>query len=335
MVSGLVGDIPTPVFAAVGAYVGAFTFGSSNKLTVLLGRRARSDAGTRLSAQLLDAYNTPITGVLDSSSFGGCYASANMASMGGPYTPFLISATIAAQRGIYHLFMRAQTANATPSKVTIQPMLVTADGVGEAYVNGYDLNQGPAQTPFSAQNTWTIGDAGQITIPTAPRTTLTDLTQRYAITSPMITDGNVSPAAAKLNWSLLLPVDSSLSTMTLTPTFFFTPKWLWTLVDGASVNTASGSGSTAANVDLETSALYNPVNAASGPGSYLSSTGGLVNSQVAINQATDPFVTLDPTLATPNASGVNQFALMITDQSATVYAVVCEFQYAPLYLTLR
>jgi hypothetical protein len=326
MVSGLVGDIPTPAYLAFGAHISSFTFGANNYLQLALGRRSRSASGATLVSGTADAG----VAVLDSASYGGHYHQLTAAIVGsaGGDGPVPLSPTTASVLGVYHVLTRALTANATFGQVAV---VASGETQKAPFDTGpfFEDYTGPLTFGFAAQNVWTTLDAGQIGAPIFPRGALTDFAQTYTILGPWFYDQAASHAALNYNWTLLLPIDGSLLLGKLIPdglVFPFGP-WVWVYVDGLGVNLSSGVGAGASN---ESQALPAPNNAGGAPGSYNAN-----DSNVHVNLTSDPYLTLDPTCAAGSSVGVNQLAGVITDQVCGVYSLVCELQYAPLYLTLR
>jgi hypothetical protein len=325
-VSGLVGDIPTPAYLALGTHISSFSLGASNYLQLALGRRSRSASGATLVSGIGD------TGVaiVDSASYGGHYhqlAAAGVGSAAGN-GPFPLSPTTASVLGTYHVWTRALTANATFGQVAV---VASGETQKAPFDTGpfFEDYTGPLMFGFAAQNVWTALDAGQISAPIFPRGALTDFTQTYTVLGPWFYDQAAGHAALNYNWTLLLPIDGSLLLGKLIPdglVFPFGP-WVWVYVDGLGINLSSSVGAGASN---ESQALPAPNNAGGAPGSYNAN-----DSNVHVNLTSDSYLTLDPTCATGSSVGVNQLAGVITDQVAGGYALVCELQYTPLYLTLR
>ncbi|MEO7001906.1 MAG: LamG domain-containing protein [Ktedonobacterales bacterium] len=339
VVSGLLGDLPAPAHLALGTALASWPLGSMVNLA--LGRRPRADANAQLAATVngwYDATRTPTaTAILDVGSYGGWYISTTV--MNG-WNPRPFSLRPADAPGTYHLIGRFLTQQAQANvgavwaratvEVQQQPYFGAAGGVDEL---GYYY--GPYVYPIAASALWTIVDAGQAQLPPYTLGALSDPTQN--ILTPHIQWNDPAPggSACQTNWQLLLPVDGSLLVGQLdnpaNGTLAVTNSWLWAYFDGLAVNRAGVGDAPAWQYSIEAGSLPNPARAAGGPGTQ--TTGA-----ISINSGADPYLTLDPTLASNNTTGgagVNQFAGYLADGNGAVLPLYAELQYTPLYLYPR
>ena len=339
VVSGLLGDLSAPAHLALGTALVSWPLGSVVNLA--LGRRPRADASAQLAANVngwYDVTRSPTAiAVLDASSYGGWYISTTVTSGWNP-RPFSLRAADAP--GTYHLIGRFLTQQAQANvgnvwaRATVeaqqQPYFGAAGGVDEL---GYYY--GPYVYPIATSALWTVVDAGQAQLPPFTLGALSDPTQN--ILTPHIEWNDPTPGGSvcQTNWQLLLPVDGSLLVGQFdnpaNGALGLTNSWLWAYFDGLAVNRAGVGDAPAWQYSVEAGPLPNPARAAGGPGTQ--TTGA-----ISINSGADPYLTLDPTLASNNTTGgmgVNQFAGYLADGNGAVLPLYAELQYTPLYLYPR
>lgn len=269
--------------------------------------------------------------MLDAASYGGYYDSATVTGSG--WSPRAFSPTPAQAPGVYHVYGRFKTAQAPGNLGNVQTRAVGLQKLNSWYgsLDGSDqlgAYYGPYSAPVTAQNQWTVADAGQVAIPLFNQGSQSDPTQSYVTPRQQWIDNTGGGSSCGLNWEALVPVDGSLVVGILnnpgnSPTTF-AGKWLMAYFDGLLVNRASATDGPAWLLSSETSAIPNPAHAGGGPGTQ---TTGTLN----VNSGADPYLTLDPTLA----GGANQLVAVMTDGAGDVLPFVGELVYSPLYVQPR
>ncbi|HKV83953.1 MAG TPA: hypothetical protein VJN88_05315 [Ktedonobacterales bacterium] len=333
VVSGLLGDLPTPAWFAFGTYVS--TFPASGILTFAIGRAAQTSRNAQLVGNSHGWYSTALspqsTPQADASAYGGWYDQATVAS--GGWNPRFVSPRSSDAPGVYHVFGRFRTSQAAGNLGNVQ-VRATAQQRLEAWygeLTGTDqigAYYGPYSAPIQLSNAWTTADAGQVAIPPFNAGARTDPTLSFVTPRQQWIDTTGGGSTCGLNWEALVPVDGSLLVGVLNnPSnnpYAPATNWLWSYFDGLLVNRASASDGPAWQLSVENVATPNPAHAGGGPGTQ---TTGTLN----INSGADPYLTLDPTLA----GASNILVATVTDGSGDVLAFAGEIQYSPLYLQPR
>ncbi|HEX6819433.1 MAG TPA: hypothetical protein VF120_13735, partial [Ktedonobacterales bacterium] len=333
VVSGLLGDLPAPVALAFGTTLASFAPGSA--LSFAIGRAGQTNKSAQLAGSAHGWYTAALSPqsvpVLDSGSYGGYYDSTTVTGSG--WSPRAFSPTPASAPGIYHVFGRFKTAQTAGNLGNVQ-VRALANEKSNPWYGTLDASDqlgayyGPYSAPVTAQNAWTVADAGQVSIPPFNQGAQTDPTQRYVTPRQQWVDNTGGGSSCSLNWEALIPVDGSLLVGVLNnagnaPTTFAS-KWLMAYFDGLLVNRASAQDGPAWLLSTEAAAIPNPAHAGGGPGTQ---TTGTIN----VNSGADPYLTVDPTLA----GGVNILVASVTDGAGDVLPIVGELVYAPLYLAPR
>ncbi len=343
LVSGLLGDLPAPAAALVGAYLASWPQGSS--LTWALARRGSASAAAALVGGS-DGYQpansggvTPVTSAaLDTDSYGGYYLAT---TLGGGFNPRAFSFAPDDLLGTYHLFGRFWSAQASGDLPNVQTRVVTQQRA-QPWFGASDLSDqtgqynGPWSAPLAASSTWTLADAGQVNVPALPAGALSDLTQGYLTPRAQWQDISASGATFRANWQALLPVDGSLllgvANNPANGPFAVSGSWLWLYADGL----LAARGGPAVTLSIEAAALADPARGSGGPGTQSSGS-------IGVNSGADPYLTLDPTIiCAPGAggmgaggAGVNQLTALLADGAGAVPPVACDLVYTPLYLYPR
>jgi Concanavalin A-like lectin/glucanases superfamily len=338
VVSGLLGDLPSPAMLALGAYISSLPAGGA--LSLFVGRKGVTSPAARLVNASYGAFSAAFSpqgfAQLDTGSYGGFDAYAAVG--GGGWNPRFASLTAAEAEGVYHLLTRVKSTQTVPNLPSITLRAATAqqtdpwfnlpsstDIVGQ-WVGAY-------VTPFTAQNVWTLADAGQIALPPFPQGALTDPSVLFFTPRAQWQDSSGGSATGYTNWQALLPVDGSLLVATVNnPTNgarTIAAQWLWTYADGLLVNRAAVGDGPSWTFSLEGKPQPN---AAAGAGGAGTESSGSPN----VNSGADPALIVDPSQVGANGiAGVNQLVAIISDQVGGVYGGFAEVSYSPLYLEPR
>lgn len=319
--SGIAGDMPAPATMEIGVYLTSLAAGAT--ANIIAGRRAQVGAGMRL----LQA-STGFNPTLDPTSYGGFNCpGANLGLVPYPATD---------EQGTYHVYGRAQSANAGfLSSVYIQPDVFTLQVPVGQQPTIADTSlahwRGAQVFPFAAANTWQVVDVGPVTLPVYAPGNLSDLTQIAGDTATTSgTVGGHGTAQLTSNWIALMPDDAETLNALITNAAQapgpITNEWLYLYADGTTGATT---------YSLEVGAIPNP---AHGGGS-----GGVGIDTPAVQQIGSDVMYLDPTITTPGgaaagspgANGVNQICLIAVDSAANSLPVAVDIVYSPLYLWLR
>lgn len=336
VVSGLLGDLPAPAHLACGTYLASWPPGGS--LSFAVGRGANPSPTARLvlpSNGYFGAGGSPLaSATLDPAAYCGY----SVAAMANPsWTPRPFSLIPADAPGVYHLFQRFQSAQATANLANVQVRanvlqrtqpwygsLTYSDELWDAY--------GPYSAPLVASNTWTVVDAGQVVLPPAPQGALTDPAQNYLSPNAQWVDNTAGGSLCRASWSALLPMDGSLLVGALNnpsnAPYAVTAQWLWAYFDGLLANRGGANDGPAWGYSVEPAPMPNPARAGGGPGTQ---TTGSIN----LNCGADPLLTLDPHAGGPAGAGLNTLVAYIADGSAAVLPLHAEIVYSPLYLWPR
>ncbi len=336
VVSGLLGDLPAPAYLACGTYLASWPAGSS--LSFAVGRGANSSPTARLvlpSNGYFGAGGSPLaTAALDPAGYCG-YSVAATANPSWSPRPFSLSPADAP--GVYHLFQRFQSAQATANLANVQcranVLQRTQPWYGSlSYADELWDSYGPYSAPLSASNTWTVVDAGQVALPPAPLGALTDPAQNYLSPHAQWVDNTAGGSLCRASWAALVPVDGSLLVGALNnpsnAPYAVTAQWLWAYFDGLLANGGGASDGPAWGYSVEAAPAPNPAHAGGGPGTQ---TTGSIN----LNSGADPLLTLDPHAGGPAGAGLNTLVAYIADGGAAVLPLHAEIAYSPLYLWPR
>jgi hypothetical protein len=348
VVSGLLGDLPSPAFLALGAYISSITGGGSlpsgGALSFYLGRKGVSSPRALLVNGSQGAYPASFTpqsiAAPDSGSYGGLYT---QATVSGGWNPRFFSGTAADAAGSYHLLARVKSDQTSPAiqQVKFRVVNVQQTDPWVGLVSGTDLVgqwAGGSVAPLATPSAWAVVDAGPCALPPFPGGALSDPTKLYLIPRAQWTDGSGGSAAGYTNWQALLPVDGSLLVATINNPgnsgIGVTNQWVYAYADGLLLNRAGASDGPSWAYSLESKPQPNPAGAAGGAGTQ---TSGAVN----VNSGADPYLLLDPQQSglggASTQPGVNQIVAIIADASTTASVLPCfaEVSYAPLYLEPR
>jgi hypothetical protein len=346
LLTGLLGDLPTPASLAWGTYLTSWATGAT--LGYAIGRRAQSSALAKLvGASLGDsraAASPQSTPTLDAGSYGG-YAIAALVNPG--WNPRAFSFAPSDALGVFHLLSRFQSAQSAGNLANVQTRVVTQQKRAAWWGSLTNLDQlgayfGPWSAPLSASATWTPCDAGQASVPALPVGALTDLTASFLTPRTQWEDTTAGGSTCHCNWQLLLPIDGALLVGVVNnpanAPFGVTTQWLWVYHDGLLLNRAGVGDSAATTYSLETTPSANPGHGGGGPGTQGT---GVIN----VNSGADPTLILDPTLAVAavstavgvaaGGSGVNQLAGYVADGVGAVLPLHAEIAYSPLSLYPR
>jgi len=128
------------------------------------------------------------------------------------------------------------------------------------------------------------------------------------------------------NWLAYLPADSQLLVAQLNNVGNnMSASQLWFYWDALSLSGPAALGFTATNNVIDGFMLpkANVATAMTAPTSIAAQN---------VTNVSDAFMQLDPTLNTPNSTGVNQFLAIVADQLGTIYPAGVEIIYSPRYL---
>ncbi len=330
LVSGVQGDVPAPCQIAFGILPAGAGLAASGSLTLYAGRRAISGFGAQLVGGALQGQQDGVNQkmFLDATCWDGIRAEHHNAA--GNYQPLFVSDLVRDLLGTYHLLTRLRMVD-TPSanqNLYAQAYLLQHAWLGNSNkLDRLGIAGPPAVFPFTG-TAWQLADAGLLAVPPFPTATMGDPSQVYATIA-----AQSSTAVNEMDddWGMLLPVDGEVLSAVLQnnasgPTL---AGWIWVYVDGLSLLSTAQA---AAGWSLETTRLPNPAHAGGGPGTVGGAT-------PALSSVGDAVPRVDPALSTVNGSqvsqGVNQWAVVVTDNVATVLPVAAQITYAPLYLQPR
>jgi hypothetical protein len=330
MVSGVVGDMPAPAQVAFGAYL--TTWPANSVMTFGLGRKAVASLGAPLCNPLF----TSSTYTLLATAYGGffsTFAANTIAQMLASFAPN-------ASPGVYHVLVRTLTDQTQGNLGNILGRVVVTEAQTSwdlANLGGNILWQysGTYLTIFPSGylvTNWAVCDYGQVTLPPTNYGALMDSSQNPMTVALTYADSTGGSPTSEMNWGFLLPVDGGLLLGELiNPTnaaYGVTNQWLWGYFDGLGPQTGLP---IAWSYSIEAAPQPNPAHSAGGQGLFNTTN-------ISINNAADPYLSLDPTasgVVGGVAAGVNQFAGYLSDGAADVLAMYTEFQYTPLYLFPR
>lgn len=328
VLTGLVGDVPAPAMLAVGILPNAGSMAAGGSLALYAGRRSVATfAGRFVGSTTLGLPNDGSSTLFasDPGTYGGYRT--EFRTLSSSFAPFAVSDQTANLLGVYHLFLRSRILDVSATTMNLQAIVyqVLSSWVGNVgKTDRLGLYQSPFTFPWSANNVWTLTDAGQVAIPPAPMAPMTDPTQ---IMTTAIAQDTSSSTGLDADWWALLPVDGEcLAASWLNNTTGVTLSgWVWGYLDGLS-HQATGQSTT--TWSLEAAAAPNIAHAGGGPGA-------LTQNAPAINPVGDSVPLVDPTLSTLGGQGINQWVIIATDNQANPLAMACRVVYAPLWLMVR
>jgi hypothetical protein len=324
--SGLVGDVTAPCQIALGTSPAGTGLTAGGSIALYAGRRVLAGSGAALTGSALvsgaDGVNQQI--VPDATTWGGMQAQFHSSSAN--YEPIITSGAVADYTGVYHVLARLRTHDTPATSQNIQPLAYLLQNlwVGlAAKTDRLGIFQGPFVFPFTGA-AWQVVDAGQVALPPFPLASQADPAQVYVTTGALNTSSSVELDA---DWGALLPVDGDVlgATFQNNSTGVTLSGWIWLYFDGLATH---ATGSASATWSLETAAAPNPAHAGGGPGVTNQPTPALISSGDSVPQ-------VDPAAGTSAATGVNQWVVVVTDNSASVLPVAVVLTYAPLYLEPR
>jgi hypothetical protein len=324
--SGLSGDVTAPCQMAIGTYPNGGSLAVGASLALFAGRRALAGFGAMLAGTALvtqaDGVNQQL--IPDATTWGGVQSQFHTNSAN--YEPLGASGTLADLTGIYHIVGRLRMHDAPSSSQNLQPLgyLLQDPWLGLASkADRLGIFQGAYVYPFTG-TAWQIADAGICALPPFPLGTQADPTQIYATAAMQNT---TAATEMDVDWLALLPVDGDV----LAATFLNTSAsvalsgWIWQYFDGLAL---FGASNASVGWSLETAAAPNPAHAGGGPGTTTQTTPALLSVGDSVPQ-------IDPVIGTSAATGVNQWTIIVTDNSANILPVAAVLTYAPLYLIAR
>ena len=324
--SGLVGDVPAPCQVLVGTSPSGAGLAAGGSISIYAGRRSLAGFGAQLVGSALASQADGVNQFVlpDATMWGGVQTQFHTGSAN--YEPFFASGMAADSVGIYHLVSRLRMHDTPSASQNMQPLayLLQNSWLGLASkTDRLGIFQGPFVFPFTGTG-WALVDAGQFALPPFPLATQTDPTQVFFTVAEQNTTASTQMDA---DWGALLPVDGEVLAATFqnNTTGVTLAGWLWTYFDGLALQST---GLSSATWSLESSAIPNIAHAGGGTGVANQPTPALIAVGDSIPQA-------DPTIGTTTAQGVNQWVLVVTDNSANILPVVVVLTYAPLYLEPR
>lgn len=181
VVSGLLGDLPSPAALALGTYVSSLPAGGA--LTVYVGRKAITNPNAQYVGFSFAAFSPLWTpqgfAQLDPGSYGGF---TGFVTVNPGWNPRFTSMLTKDAVGVYHILARVKTAQTTPNLPNITLRAVTEQQTDAWYglLSGTDLVgawQGPYVAPFTQSTVWTLADARQAILPPVPSGALSDPSQ--------------------------------------------------------------------------------------------------------------------------------------------------------------
>jgi hypothetical protein len=326
LVSGLLGDTPSPAAYYLGTYASA-ALPSGATLPFYIGWRARAGA----TARLVGVNGTNVT-TLDNSAYGGWLNAANIiGSLGG----FPSNLGVSDLFGTYRPLLRVKTSQSSgnlPSTTAQAVSAWTTTGAVAGQANGKLIT--PA---YSAASAFQVTDGGLISMPPFPSTVAHDLTTMTGNIFVDMEDPNIGGNTVTWNYLALLPADEngSLVIGTITwPATFGAATIVQLAIDGLNAQYQRSDIDITALMSLSTTytAQLYPRRATLGAGiAGVLAAGGKFG--VILGQDSAP--QLDPTVKVGVNSGINQGVGLLTDATATVYPFALDILYTPLYLYPR
>jgi hypothetical protein len=324
--SGVVGDVAAPCQLAIGTSPAGAGLAASGSLTLYAGRRALAGFGAQLVGTTLATGADGVNQILlaDATTWGGVQTQFHTGSAN--YEPLVTSGAVADYMGIYHLVTRLKMHDTPSANQNLQPLVYLLQNAWLGLASKTDrlgIFQGPLIFPFSGTS-WALVDVGQCALPPFALASQTSPTQVFVTVAAQTTTATSEMDA---DWGALLPVDGDVVAATFqnNSTGVTLTGWIWTYFDGLALH---GAGLSSATWSLETAAIPNSTHAGGGTGIVNQPTPALI----AVGDATPH---ADPNVATSAVSGVNQWTVIVTDNSANILPVAVVLSYAPLYLEPR
>ena len=317
MVSGLLGNVQAPAQVSLGSYLASLP--SNTALTYYLGRRAQVNGATQLINYTNNQGVPGITATLDAASYGGFYWA--VTSTNGITMPEIGPVAAATLLGTYELLERTWCSETTLANLSVQ-----ADQVVNSLTAGVTVSVAYNGTilaaPFTAASAWQTIQAGQTTILGGAAGNTTDLTQISVGVEAFVTD--TTGTNFRSNVAALLPIDATiLISVFKDSTFAATGIYQYVYFDGTLPSPPQGQAIPSWN---------RPSNALAAPAA--AAPGSLTNIKT-LSSSADPFLTVDPTLSTSTASGVNQLLAFLASADGQIWPALIELQYSPLFLYPR
>ena len=313
LVTGVLGDVAAPTFIEAGCYLASWTTGQS--IVLEIGRRKTATPRAVLTGGISSTVAANAANVLDPAVPPGYHVSQSTL----PASLAAFSPTLTDGIGVYHLLLRAKTHNASPAanaeiRTHVYEQLASWFSTGATIV--WD-QPGTYLFPFTTTDAQTFVDAGQVALPPGPLVGLANPASIYALVG---CDYNelANPTFGSVSVAALMPVDGEVLVAKLinaTNSATVTTSWEYAYFDGVAIGNS---------LSTESMPIPNPGHSGGGPGT--SSTG-----TISLNPTSDSVMYLDPTLLTPNGSGVNQLALWASDNNLLMLPVVVEMAYSPQY----
>ncbi|HET8905959.1 MAG TPA: hypothetical protein VFN11_03240 [Ktedonobacterales bacterium] len=344
LVSGLVGDMPTPAQAATCAVIALGNGVSNSAMTVniLLGRRNTvSDPWPLAGNILLTSPNCPPT--LDSSSYGGWYSQGATATANPSGNLDNYASAFSVLQGIYYAVTRFYSTSVNPTKTTYQIQAnETTTGLGPG-------NAGIVATPsiqaIKASNTWTHGVVGPITLPPFNGGAVRDLTRISVQSGFSWNDAGAPVGTMRANCYAFLPVDASLINLVcgVAASMYTGPNsvFQWLYLDGIAILVTPNTLPPVPTLNIGNMTNFpttlNGVaipSAATAVGTVPTNPNNFV--ELSLASLADPYLTLDPQLK-QNGATVNELVCVTADNGVlgAVMPVLCQLAYIPRYLDPR
>lgn len=313
MVSGVLGDAPSPALLCLGTY--ETTWNTNAVRNYYCGRRLFPSAAAQLVGTVYgNIFN--YTNVLDSAAYGGYHVQEPSNQSAFTFNTFITSPplSVATMQGTFEVLARLQTTQTTGNIANVTGSTDAEEFIGVVGAFSSDV-AGPTLQLFTAGSAWTPTDWGRVSFPLSTKSASRDLTTVEAVLTLNGADSTGGGSEAYGNWCALLPHDTEVLTGSSTNfSNAITNEWVWIYADGLIPTTAAWL------ISAETTALPNAAHAVAGPGS----------TTLGIRPNADTFMNLDPTQHL-NGTSVNQGVALVTDNIATLFACYLEFKYVPLY----
>lgn len=318
VVSGIAGTVAAPCVLHVGTRPPGGQLAAGGTLTLVAGRRALHGVAAPLvgMAGVINGAAAVNQQAIDATAFGGVQAQYQNPATAN-FEPFFFTGTAANYSGIYHLLTRSRVIDAGFASDTVQAVayLLQNPWLGQ-YATKLDrlgVYQGPISLPWTATNTWTLLDTGQITLPPFALSGQADPTKLYTTAAALFP---TSAGEVDTDWGMLLPVDSDVVSARFAnnTSGVALPGYIWQSFNGLDANPSVA-------WSLESGYLPNPGHAGGGFGLLSDLTPSL-------DSYGTPIPHVDPTIG----GGVNQWAVALLDGAVNMVPVQVMIRYAPLYL---
>lgn len=335
IVTGLLGDAPSGCLLALGTFSSSPVLAGPQTLEIYAGRRGQSGDVGPLAGNIPNAQAA--SSVVASTAYGGWYQLSPAVS-GAGFTAFDLGSSLGQVltnlKGTYHSLARLQSRQTTGNIANVYSNVQVRENLNG--LDGPNLTANAAQVVLTVGQAWQTVDLGLVNLPPSPQGSLQDPSKvnvRPQLNWEDLTGGG---SVAWFNSFAYVPVDSSVVIATFyIPTAVNGGPAYWSYIDGTTPSNPNWTWNSGVNaVGSGNFGLANPAQGLGGTGT-LSSTG------CSVNPASDPFLTLDPSLTGANSAygGVNQIVVSIADGSTSgalpALPVLGELQYSPLYLYPR